>query len=125
MFESRLVVNYQDVEVVKKKAQFGENVQIRHPIPQNSVLAEATDAIFDLAPIHPTDLNARFFSKKHANGNVEYEVGLKDGLKHGRYISYYSDGTEKITGHFRKDEQVGTWRYYGKDGELVRKKRFR
>ena len=68
--------------------------------------------------------NAKSFNKLYANGAVKFEVDLKDGLKHGRYTEYYSDGTEKITGRFRNDEQVGTWRYYNEEGKQVHRKRF-
>lgn len=122
LFESRLVINYQDVQEVKK------NIPIEVKVPrsksQSSDPVEITDAVFDLRPIYPTDLNANTFSVKYANGNTKFEVELKDGLKHGRYTEYYPNGTEKMTGRFRKDEQVGTWRYYDEQGEQVQKKRF-
>ncbi|HKL90450.1 MAG TPA: hypothetical protein VJ880_04650, partial [Allomuricauda sp.] len=94
------------------------------PKTQSSATEEITDAVFNLRPIYPTDLNADSFSKKYANGNIRFEVDLKDGLKHGRYEEFYSDGTRKIRGRFRNDEQVGTWRYYDKEGTQVLKKRF-
>ncbi|MBO0323799.1 DUF3352 domain-containing protein [Muricauda sp. CAU 1633] len=124
LFESRLVLNYQNVEEVKKNSQFEDKVQIPNSKTQNSNSTEITEAIFDLKPIYPTDLNAKSFSRSYANGSVRFEVDLKDGLKHGRYTEYYSDGTEKITGRFRNDEQVGTWRYYDSDGKMVLRKRF-
>ncbi|WP_036381853.1 DUF3352 domain-containing protein [Muricauda sp. MAR_2010_75] len=122
LFESRLVLNYQEVEEVKKNAQFEDKVQIPNPNTQYST--EITDAVFDLRPIYPTDLNAKSFSRNYANGSLRFEVDLKDGLKHGRYTEYYADGTEKITGRFRNDEQVGTWRYYDAEGKMVLRKRF-
>ncbi len=124
LFESRLVVNYQNVEEVKKNAQFEEKDQIRNPNTQNPNSTEITDAVFDLKPMYPTDLNAKSFRRNYANGSLRFEVDLKDGLKQGRYTEYYPDGTEKITGRFRNDEQVGTWRYYNLEGKMVLKKRF-
>ncbi|WP_222983023.1 DUF3352 domain-containing protein [Flagellimonas meishanensis] len=124
LFESRLVLSYQDVEVVKKKVQFEEKEQTSRPITQNLASEEITDAIFDLARIYPTDLNAESFRKLYANGAIKFEVDLSDGLKHGRYTEYYPDGSEKITGRFRKDVQVGAWRYYDPEGKMIWKKRF-
>ncbi|MDC6366159.1 MULTISPECIES: DUF3352 domain-containing protein [Flavobacteriaceae] len=123
LFESRMVLSYQDVEEVKKNVQFEETVRPK-PIVQKATPTEITDAVFNLKPIYPTDLNAKSFSKKYGNGKIRFEVDLKDGLKHGRYVEYYPNGEEKITGRFRNDEQVGTWRFYDKNGELVKKKRF-
>ncbi|GMN10386.1 DUF3352 domain-containing protein [Croceitalea sp. MTPC9] len=121
LFESTMVVNYQDVEEVKTNTQF-QTIQVVNKAVSKDT--EITDAIFNLKPIYPTDLNANSFSKKYSNGITRFEVDLKDGLKNGRYVEYYSNGEKKITGRFRKDEQVGTWRYYTRGGELLHKKRF-
>lgn len=121
LFESRLVLNYRDVEEVKKTNNLPEKTETTKKVATST---EITDAVFDLKPIYPNDLNADSFSKKYANGNVLFEVELKDGLKHGRYEEFYSDGTRKIRGRFRNDKQVGTWRYYDKEGNQVHKKRF-
>ncbi len=124
MFESRLVLNYQDVEEVKKTIDVPKNTTTSKPKKQHTAPSEITDAVFNLGPIYPTDLNAKSFSRKYANGNIRFEVELKDGLKHGNYEAYYPDGTRKIRGRFRNDEQVGTWRFYNEEGKQVHKKRF-
>ncbi|WP_420401784.1 DUF3352 domain-containing protein [Flagellimonas sp.] len=117
LFESRLVVDYQDIEALPKTEKPKPKIQI--PVDQ-----KITEAAFDLKPIYPSDLNAKTFSKTYSNGQIRFEVDLKDGMKHGQYKAFYSDGTEKITGRYRKDQQVGTWKYFGMDGELLLKKRF-
>jgi hypothetical protein len=124
LFESRLVVNYQNVEEVKTKSQFKEGASVLKTTVQSAKTKQITDAVFNLKPIYPTDLNAKSFHRNYSNGKLRFEVELKDGLKHGRYTEFYSNGNEKMTGRFKKDEQVGTWRYYDAVGELVRKKRF-
>lgn len=124
LFESRLVLNYQDVEEVKKATSLPKSTNKTAPKNQKTTSSEITDAVFNLSPIYPTDLNAKSFSKTYANGNIRFEVDLKDGLKHGRYEEFYPDGTRKIRGRFRNDEQVGTWRYYDKEGNQVHRKRF-
>ena len=121
LFESTLVVNYQDVEKVKENAQFEE---VEKSKKNSSKAEESLDVVFKLKPIYPTDLNAKSFSKKYSDGAIRFEVDLKDGLKNGRYKEYYPNGEKRITGRFRKDEQVGTWRYYDEEGELLHKKRF-
>ncbi|MBR9853166.1 MAG: DUF3352 domain-containing protein [Algicola sp.] len=124
LFESRLVLNYKDVEEVKKATNPSKNINTTTPKNQNITSTEITDAVFNLKPIYPNDLNAKSFTKKYANGDVRFQVELKDGLKHGRYEAFYPNGIRKIRGRFRDDEQVGTWRYYNEDGEQVHKKRF-
>ncbi|MBW8201337.1 DUF3352 domain-containing protein [Flagellimonas abyssi] len=124
LFESILVLNYQDVKEVKKAMDMAQPETEVVTTNQSTASTEITDAVFDLRPIYPNDLNAKSFSKKYANGNIRFQVDLKDGLKHGRYEAFYPDGTQKIRGRFRNDEQVGTWRYYNKEGDQVHKKRF-
>jgi hypothetical protein len=124
LFESRFVLNYRNVDEVKRTFKTSTSVNKAIPKKQASASTEITDAVFDLKPIYPTDLNAKSFRKQYTNGNTRFEVDLKDGLKHGRYEEFYPDGTRKIRGRFRDDVQVGTWRYYDKNGEQVHKKRF-
>ncbi len=118
LFQSRLVANYQDVEEVMKKS--------KEPKPkiQTQPKPALTDAVFELKPIYPNDLNAKVFTKNYANGRIKFEVELKDGLKHGKYKAYYPDGEVQITGRFRNDVQVGTWRYYNQKGDQKIKKKF-
>ena len=121
LFKSTMVLNYQDLDKVKTNTQF-KTIQVANKAVSKST--EITDAIFKLKPIYPTDLNAKSYSRKYSNGTTRFEVDLKNGLKNGRYVEYYSNGEKKITGRFRKDIQVGTWRYYNAEGELLLKKRF-
>nr|WP_299345052.1 DUF3352 domain-containing protein [Allomuricauda sp.] len=124
LFESRLVANYKNVDKVKMSEQFQEKSLQPIPTPQVSKTKVITESVFKLKPIYPSDLTAKEYVKKFINGAVRYQVELKDGLKHGRFVEYYQDGTEKMTGRFRKDEQIGTWRYFDEEGELLLKKRF-
>ncbi|MEM9362420.1 MAG: DUF3352 domain-containing protein [Bacteroidota bacterium] len=124
VFESRIVVNYQDINLVKENAQFQEVSQKSSTKIIYSNTTEVTEAVFKLRPIYPNDLTAKSFNRKYANGTIRFSVELKDGLKHGRYTQYYPNGKEKITGRFRKDVQVGTWRFFDAEGKQLLKKRF-
>ena len=124
LFETVLVINYQDVEQVKKKIQFRQQAINYKDETSSSSSLEVSDEVFRLSPIYPTDLNARSFEKKYSSGKTRFKVFLKDGKKHGRYESFYPSGKLKLKGRFRKDKQVGVWKYYSEKGELLRKKRF-
>ncbi|MEL6305833.1 MAG: hypothetical protein AAFQ20_13735 [Bacteroidota bacterium] len=124
LFESRMVVNYQNMETVKQNEQFREEPKMTVSKPTVTKTEAPTESVFQLKPIYPSDLTAKSFVKKYGSGAIRYEVELKDGLKHGRYEEFYPNGEKKMTGRFRKDEQVGTWRYFDTEGELLLKKRF-
>jgi len=74
--------------------------------------------------ILPDDLNAKELSDKYPNGQVKYEVSLKDGMKHGTYREYDSLGNVIIKGRYKNDEKRGTWKYYNAEGDVVKKERY-
>ena len=127
-FESKIVIDYQAPEQVKSNYTFIDATIPNKPNSNASSLINKDTidqtTVFNIPEIYPTDLTADQFSKKYANGNTKFSVELKDGLKHGRYKSYYSNGVLKISGKYRKDKQVGTWRVYDLNEDLIFKKRF-
>ena len=74
--------------------------------------------------IFPNDFTAKDYTQKHVNGRTKFKVNLKDGLPNGRYREYYMNGDLKISGRYRDGEQVGTWKYFTRDGKMYYKKRF-
>ena len=124
LFESRLVLDYLDVDEVKQNEFYVKRAVKSNHQPIARLPQKITEKVFDLPPIYPNDLNADSFVKKFASGSIKYEVKLKDGKKHGRYLEFYSNGAKKISGRFRHDNQVGTWRYYDIQGILLLKKRY-
>ncbi|MBK6264374.1 DUF3352 domain-containing protein [Marivirga sp. S37H4] len=87
--------------------------------------AETSDEdIISIEDILPEDLNSKSFTEEYSNGQLKFEVSLKDGLKHGRYYQYDSAGNLLVKGRYKEDQKKGTWRYYDKTGELLRKERF-
>jgi TonB family protein len=55
------------------------------------------------------------FSKE----NSVLETGdLKDGFKHGHWISYYPDGAIRSEGLFNEGVRVGEWTWYHPNGEV-------
>jgi hypothetical protein len=127
LFESRLVVDYQDAELVKSKAQFKDETSFgpgtNNKDYSTKNILEVAD-IFEVKNIHPDDLNADEYIKKYKDGKQNIKVELKNGLKHGRYFEYYPNGQLKITGRYRKDKQVGLWKAYDEQGMEVKRKRY-
>ncbi|TGV04020.1 DUF3352 domain-containing protein [Flavivirga rizhaonensis] len=128
-FESKLVIDYEDSDIVKTKYTFADtNSHSKTYNPPK--LVEITEdnlnkeTIFNIPEIFPSDLTAKEFIKKHSNGKVKFSVELKDGLKHGDYKEYYRNGKLKISGKYSKDEQNGVWRVYNFEEDVVFKKRF-
>ncbi len=124
LFKSRLVVNYQDIATVKSKGQFSET-SISRVKTSSGESPDVSEAVFNLNPIYPTDLTAKSFEQSYKDGTLNLKVDLKNGLKHGRFTAYYPNGKKKMTGRFKEDRQVGTWRYFDATGKQLLKKRFK
>ena len=129
LFETKIVVDYEDPEIVKTKYTFTDS-SIKTKVNSRAKDIEVTEktinktTVFNIKEIFPTDLTAKQFEKKYYNGKTRFSVELKNGLKHGDYLAYYSNGKLKIKGKYKRDQQNGNWRVYNYQGDVVFKKRF-
>ncbi len=132
MFESKLVVSYQDPAVVKSKEQFkdkapigpSETANTKTETTNTNLISISTKDLFKVAPIYPNDLNAKEYISRFPNGSTHIKVGLKDGVRSGRYREYYPNGEIKLKGRFKEGKQVRTWRAYDSNGNFLEKKKF-
>ncbi len=65
--------------------------------------------------------------KRDGHWTVFYESGLlwseadyKDGKKSGKATVYYPGGQKRYEGTYESDKRVGVWRFYDKDGHLIK-----
>jgi len=71
------------------------------------------------------DFNSRKQQEKFEDGKTKYEVGVKDGKKHGYFYEYYPNGNIKVKGKYKNDLKTGVWKYYEENGDLLKKERYR
>ena len=74
--------------------------------------------------IFPEDLTDKKLTDTYANGQIRFEVSLKNGLKDGSYKEYDSLGNVIIKGRYKKNKKYGVWKYYTSKGALTRKEKF-
>lgn len=55
----------------------------------------------------------------YPSGRVSARISLKDGLYHGKYLSYYPDGKPMRESEYLFDENTGVTREYYPDGKLL------
>lgn len=128
-FKSKIVLDYEDPELVKTKYKFID-IPLRSEKNKPNQFLEITEknidkaTVFNIREIFPSDLTAKNFTKTYKNGRIKFTVELKNGLKHGDYKAYYSNGKLKISGKYKKDKQVGTWKVYNYNKDVIYKKRF-
>ena len=91
---------------------------------QLNMETESDDYVISVENILPEDLNDKVLEETYSNGQLKFEVPLKDGRKHGRYVEYDSLGNLIIKGRYKDDEQTGTWKFYDANGELIEKKKY-
>jgi len=53
----------------------------------------------------------------YANGRVEFEGDLKDGLREGIWVYYYPSGQKKAEGAYTYGLKEGTWTYWKDNGQ--------
>ncbi len=54
----------------------------------------------------------------YENGNLEWDIPMKDGKRHGVAKSYYKNGTLKSESPFKNGEREGVMKSYYKNGAL-------
>ncbi|MEL6556602.1 MAG: DUF3352 domain-containing protein [Bacteroidota bacterium] len=79
----------------------------------------------EIAEVVIEDLNAKKQTEEFDGGQTKYEVGVKDGLKHGNYYEYYDTGELKVKGKYKSDLKEGTWKYYDENGDLIKREKYR
>ena len=126
----------EEIEILNKEYYSAPNIFLSNVLKEsdaeqnanihdNSVeLNIAEEPEIEQANIIVADLDASEHVQYFANGNIQLEVELKNGLKHGDYKEYYESGTLKIKGKYKANNRKGTWKYYNEGGELVKEEDF-
>ncbi len=127
MYKTLMAVQYMNPD----EQTYSEEFMSPQLQTDNSVSKENTPIItqiavdpFDVPDIHLSDLNASEFVLNHPNGKLKLEVELKDGLKDGRYRSYYPDGQLYVKGTFKNDKRAGKWKKYNPEGKKILQKSY-
>jgi len=61
---------------------------------------------------------------RYGNGTIKYTGFLLDGVMHGAWSWYRTDGSLMRTGEFERGRQVGTWRTYDRSNAVVKETTF-
>ncbi|MDX1629722.1 MAG: DUF3352 domain-containing protein, partial [Fulvivirga sp.] len=117
----QLVFEYMDE--IKQNAW---NKLLAGKLEQPSLIVEASESEESIAieDILPEDLNDDTMEGHYPNGQLKFEVPLKNGQKHGRYREYDSLGNLIIKGRFKHDQKYGIWKYYDQAGDVIRKEKY-
>ena len=122
MLATTIVLNYMPKDAVIdwnklfEPLAFNTNDSIMYNQPQMEELITIDD-------IFPDDLNDKKMTENYENGQVRFEVALKDGLKEGNYRAYDSLGNVIIKGRYSNDQKTGVWKYYTNEGKLIKKEK--
>ena len=55
----------------------------------------------------------------YPNGQMERMLEMKNGVEHGIFVMYFSDGTKYVEQFYNNGEPTGVWHRWNKDGYLV------
>jgi antitoxin component YwqK of YwqJK toxin-antitoxin module len=55
----------------------------------------------------------------YPNGQMERMLEMKNGIEHGTFVMFYSDGKKYVEQFYDEGEPIGTWHRWNKKGEVV------
>ncbi len=55
----------------------------------------------------------------YPNGQMERMLEMKNGVEHGTFVIFFSDGTKHLEQFYDEGEPIGTWHRWNKKGEMV------
>ena len=55
----------------------------------------------------------------YSNGQVDWEGAIVNGVKEGVWKNFREDGTQRFEGPYENDEQVGTWKHFDENGKQI------
>jgi len=55
----------------------------------------------------------------YSNGNMERMLEMKNGVEHGTFVIFFSDGEKHLEQFYDEGKPVGTWRRWNNQGELM------
>lgn len=117
-----IIFEYMNHEQVKIwNSVFANAIQTPDTLLKEDVKPEESIAVEDILP---DDLHDKNINDHYPNGQLKYEVSLKNGMKHGTYREYDSLGNVIIKGSYKNDKKSGTWKYYDGEGDVVKKERY-
>lgn len=79
-----------------------------------------------ITPEHilPDDLTGKKQVEHYDNGQVRFEVPLKDGQKNGTYLEYDKEGNLVVKGRYRDNKRSGVWKTFDQQGNVIDRKRY-
>ena len=123
LYETKFLISVKSVEFDPKAilAPSSDSLEIFY----DSLWAVDPGEEIAIEEIEIEDLGAKKQSELNDEGDPKYEVGLKDGLKHGNYFEYHTSGELKIKGKYKNDLREGNWKYYDTLGRLVKREKYK
>ncbi len=91
----------------------------------DSLFKVDTGEQIEISEVIIEDFNAKKQKEQFENGQVKYEVGVKDGEKHGHYYEYYPSGNIKAKGKYKHGLREGVWKYYSEAGDQILRERYK
>jgi uncharacterized protein len=85
-----------------------ERIEVRERYSEGSVQSEDV-----FRPWGPRDSLHRIRQQTYFfNGNADFAVEFRRGIRHGLYRDYWHNGQIKTEGRYQRGQRQGTWKYY-------------
>jgi antitoxin component YwqK of YwqJK toxin-antitoxin module/antitoxin component HigA of HigAB toxin-antitoxin module len=118
-FENSVYLSFNKEEAIDEPEKVNLDSLVNEYLEDYSEQIENLD---DAESFVLTEIEDGTFTKYYKGTDlIHYTAETKKGKFHGVFKEYYSDGTIRSEGKYRKGRKVGRWKYYNKDGELTEK----
>ncbi|MCG8902424.1 DUF3352 domain-containing protein [Tenacibaculum finnmarkense] len=132
IFKSSITTTFNNPKLVLEKITLDKQLKkekaLKLASKKNSTITNTVNTkkdLFNFKEIHPSDLSASTYKEYYKNGNLWFEVALKDGLLDGKFRMYYQNGKLKLKGSYKNGKKSSTWRAYdAQENKLLIKKGF-
>jgi antitoxin component YwqK of YwqJK toxin-antitoxin module len=120
-----------EIEVVEKKFENGndERVVVYQKVGEEKIKLRETEYYENgttkiVGSFVENDKRNGKWSYWYENGNLWSECDYQNGLRHGKSVVYFENGTKRYEGNFENDKPVGIWYFWDENGTLANEKNY-
>ncbi len=124
LISTSIILNYMPQKEMLNWSQLFLPIEVEEIDTVQELAFPQKEEEINIDDIFPEDLTDKKLTDTYANGQIRFEVSLKNGLKDGSYKEYDSLGNVIIKGRYKKNKKYGVWKYYTSKGALTRKEKF-
>ncbi len=70
-------------------------------------------------------MQGNIYTEFYDDGAIKSKSEIKNGIKHGKYLSFCPSGKLQSKGQFKNNKKDGTWEFYNEEGKMIYKEKWK